>query len=47
MPPAQKLLRLYEETNGKPAETLEELIKWMMSPAGKAATAYNSTAANS
>jgi hypothetical protein len=37
IPRAQKLLDLYEQANGKPAETLEDLIKWMMSPAGKAA----------
>jgi hypothetical protein len=41
IPSAQKLLDLYEEANGKPARTLEELTKWMMSPAGKAATGYD------
>ncbi len=34
-----KLLELYEKAKGKPAETIEELTKWMMSPAGKLATA--------
>jgi hypothetical protein len=41
MPPAEKLLNLYEEANGKPAETIEDLTKWMMSPADKAATGYD------
>jgi hypothetical protein len=40
IPQAQKLLDLYEEANGRPATTLEELIKWLSTAAGKAAIAY-------
>ncbi len=39
IPRPQKLLELYEKAKGKPAETIKELTKWMMSPAGKLATA--------
>jgi hypothetical protein len=42
IPSAQKLLELYEEANGRPAESLEDLIKWMMSAFGRAAIAYDS-----
>lgn len=38
---AQKLLELFEGANGRPAKTMDELTQWCMSPAGKAATAYD------
>ena len=41
MPQARKLLDLYEQSNGRPAETIADLTEWMMSPAGKAATGYD------
>ena len=40
---AQTLLDLYEEANGKPAATVEELEKWLSSATGNATTAYDST----
>ncbi len=39
LPRAQKLLDLYDEANGRPAITLEELIGWLSTAAGKAAIA--------
>jgi FkbM family methyltransferase len=39
----QKLLDLFEATNGRPASTPEELNSWVGSPAGKAATARHHT----
>jgi hypothetical protein len=41
IPQAQKLLDLYEEANGRPATTLQELIKWLSTAAGKAAIAFD------
>jgi len=41
IPQAQKILDLYEEANGRPATTLEELIKWLSTAAGKAAMGYD------
>jgi hypothetical protein len=41
---AQKLLDLFEGANGRPAETMDELTQWCVSPAGKAAMAYDHTA---
>jgi hypothetical protein len=41
IPEARKLLDLYEEANGKPAETIADLTEWILSPAGKAATGYD------
>jgi hypothetical protein len=36
---AQKIIDLFEEANGRPANTVEELTQWCASDAGKAATA--------
>jgi len=40
---ARKLLDLFEEANGRPARTIEELGAWVKSDAGRAATAYDRT----
>src|SRR5690348_14438743 len=41
MPTAEKLLDLYEEANGRPADTIADLTEWILSPAGKTATGYD------
>jgi hypothetical protein len=41
MPTAEKLLDLYEEANGRPADTIADLTEWILSPPGKAATGYD------
>ncbi len=38
---AQKMLDLYEGANGRPPTSMKELAKWMASPDGEAATAYD------
>jgi hypothetical protein len=38
---AQKLLDVFEEINGRPAQTVQELEIWVASPAGKAALSEN------
>jgi hypothetical protein len=40
---AQKLIDLFTEANGRPPRSAEELNKWVSSPEGKAATAYDRT----
>jgi hypothetical protein len=40
---AQKLLDVFEEAHGRPAQTYEELEDWAGSPEGKAALAYHRT----
>jgi hypothetical protein len=39
----QKLMDLFEDANGRPVRTTEELERWMQSPAGQAATADHLT----
>jgi hypothetical protein len=39
----QKLFDLFEEANGRPAKTVEELEQWIASSEGKAALAYDQT----
>jgi hypothetical protein len=41
IPEARKLLDLYEEANGRPADTIADLTEWILSPPGKAATGYD------
>ena len=38
---AQKLIDLFEGANGRPARTTKELVEWVDSPQGRAATAYH------
>ncbi len=38
---AEKLLDLFEDANGRPPKSTDELAWWVASPAGKAATAYD------
>jgi hypothetical protein len=40
---AAKLLKLFEDANGHPAKTIEELTDWVSSPEGKAAMTYDHT----
>jgi hypothetical protein len=40
---AQKLLDLFEEANGRPAKTTQELSDWLTSPEGQRAIAYDHT----
>jgi hypothetical protein len=37
----QKIMDLFEQNNGRPAATVEELEQWIGSPEGRAATAYD------
>jgi hypothetical protein len=38
---AQRMLDLFKEANGRPAETTDELTAWWISPAGRRAKAYD------
>lgn len=38
---AEKILELFKEANGREAASIEELEKWVASPEGRAATAYD------
>jgi hypothetical protein len=37
----QKMLDIFEQAHGRPAETIEEFEKWSGSPEGHAALAYD------
>jgi hypothetical protein len=37
----QKVLDVFEDAHGRQAHTLEETKRWMVSPAGRAAVAYD------